>query len=161
MIKRTAQTLIVISETLIICSVFLILSEQLRPFSDTLNVIERLALFVVFYQVLVHVFSHNFMDAVRDQILAQISLTKLCLLYTETHSPELKCLIIKTCDELLTDKYLLDKESTAYIEQLHLLITTETEFDKTNLKTRLILLEQSYEHEALAWKHSIFLKFLK
>ena len=114
------------------------------------------------YQILVLVILTNMNDIERDSCLAYIKVLKKCLLYIEMNEENIKKEISK--DILKDIDYQLDNgtfNNNEYRQAYALIRDNINNLNKNSIKIELIEAEHNYEMNALNWRFSFILRFLK
>lgn len=140
-------------------SIFLTyLTTLIEDINSPLKWIERAIMCYTVYQILVLVILTNKNDIERDSCLAYIKILKKCLLYIEVNKEEIK-------NEILKDiNYQLDSgtfNNNEYRQAYVLIRDNINNLNKNSIKIELIEAEHNYEMNALNWRFSFILRYIK
>ena len=138
------------------------LTTLIEDINSSFKWIERAIMCYTVYLILVLVILTNMNDIERDSCLAYIKVLKKCLLYIEMNEENIKKEISK--DILKDIDYQLDNgtfNNNEYRQAYALIRDNINNLNKNSIKIELIEAEHNYEMNALNWRFSFILRFLK
>ena len=156
--KTIWQIFLYLFEVVSISMFLTYLTTLIENINSTLKWIERAIMCYTVYQILVLVILNNKNDIERDSCLAYIKILKKCLLYIEVNKEEIK-------NEILKDiNYQLDSgtfNNNEYRQAYVLIRDNINNLNKNSIKIELIEAEHNYEMNALNWRFSFILRYIK
>jgi hypothetical protein len=93
--KSVWQIFLVLFEILAATSLFVYLSQSLRPIQDSFDILERYVLFIAVYEILVYIILSFTNDARRDALLALKTAFEQAIFFCETNSDFVKSELLK------------------------------------------------------------------
>lgn len=160
--KTIWQIFLYLFEVISISLFLTYLTTLIEDINSPFKWIERATMCYTIYQILVLVILTNKNDIERDSCLAYIKVLKKCLLYIEMNEENIKKEISK--DILKDIDYQLDNgtfNNNEYRQAYALIRDNINNLNKNSIKIELIEVEHNYEMNALNWRFSFILRFLK
>ena len=160
--KTIWQIFLYLFEVISISLFLTYLTTLIEDINSSFKWIERAIMCYTVYQILVLVILTNMNDIERDSCLAYIKVLKKCLLYIEMNEENIKKEISK--DILKDIDYQLDNgtfNNNEYRQAYALIKDNINNLTKNSIKIELIEAEHNYEMNALNWRFSFILRFLK
>ncbi|MEI3402169.1 MAG: hypothetical protein V8R51_07675 [Clostridia bacterium] len=164
--KTIWQIFLYLFEVISISLFLTYLTTLIEDINSPFKWIERAIMCYTVYQILVLVILTNMNDIERDSCLAYIKVLKKCLLYIEMNEENIKKEISKEISkDILKDiDYQLDNgtfNNNEYRQAYALIRDNINNLNKNSIKIELIEAEHNYEMNALNWRFSFILRFLK
>ena len=160
--KTIWQIFLYLFEVISISLFLTYLTTLIEDINSPFKWIERAIMCYTVYQILVLVILTNMNDIERDSCLAYIKVLKKCLLYIEMNEENIKKEISK--DILKDIDYQLNNgtfNNNEYRQAYALIRDNINNLNKNSIKIELIEAEHNYEMNALNWRFSFILRFLK
>jgi hypothetical protein len=156
--KTAWQILIVLFEILLIASIFVYLSQFLKPIQDGYDTLERYLLFIPVYEIIVYIVLSFINDARRDALLALRTAFEQALFYCETGSDFVKKNLVEGISNQLDSGVLNHTDIRKEYENLLQYLENK---DALSIRYKLVVINHSYEMCDLQWKLTFILRFFK
>lgn len=153
--KTLKQIILYLFELLAVSFCITSLTNYLEPITTYMVFLERMLLSYTIYQIMVVVILTNINDIQKDAYLAWITTLKFCLLYKESHSNELKTILLqKIHDQLKKSTF----NTLSFREGYENLLKNLDSLTMVQIQAELINAEHCYEMVSLNWRYSFILR---